>query len=252
MTIRTSIETDRTPGLRFGQQSQRVRMAASVLAGTALAGVGISRRNWVGAALAIGGGYLAYRGIEDNIQPAIGSARISFTINKPPHEVFAFARDPQNWQKLVPGCEIQSTSEKSFRLRYGKDRALIESEIWITDEEKDDFVAWSSVPGKVEHRGVLHVRPAPGDRGTELLVAMEFYLPASPLMRAITSAAGLAPAQILRESLRRMKNLLEAGEIPTTVGQPLGFRGLKAAALQIFLHKKPTGTIPQQTQIASD
>ena len=252
MTIRTSIKTDRSRGLRFGQESQRLRMAASVLAGTALAGIGISRRDWIGTALAIGGGYLAGGGGGGGGQPSIGSVRISFTINKPPQEVFAFARDPQNWQRLVPGCEIQSTSEKSFRLRYGRSRVSHESEIWITDEEKDDFVAWSSVPGKVEHRGVLHVRSAPGDRGTELLVAMEYYLPASPLTRAIASAAGLDPEQILRESLRRMKSLLECGEIPTTVGQPFGSRGLQGAALRVILREESPRTAPEQTQIASD
>jgi uncharacterized membrane protein len=253
MTIKTSIANDRSPRPQFGQDSHRLKMAGSILAGTTLAAIGIYRRSLFGTVLALGGGYLAYRGIEGNMQSPSGAARVGFTINRPLNEVYAFVRDPQNWKQVVQGCEIETTSQKSFRLTLGANpRKAIESEVWITDEQDNDFVAWSSSPGTIFHRGVLHVRPAAGNRGTELLVALEFHLPGGPLSRAIALSAGLDPEQVVRESLRRVKNLLEAGEIPTTVGQPSGARGMKGAVLRVALREEPPRTYPQQTQIASD
>jgi uncharacterized membrane protein len=85
----------------------------------------------------------------------------------------------------------------------------------------------------LQHRGVIHFRPAPSDRGTEISFAAEYRAPAGPVGRGLASLVGWDAEQLVRESLRHIKQLLEAGEIPTTLGQPSGARGVKGKALRV-------------------
>lgn len=59
-----------------------------IAAGAALAGLGIWRRRWLGAALGAGGGYLMYSGISDFRRPYQGSVRVGFTNRqRPPADI---------------------------------------------------------------------------------------------------------------------------------------------------------------------
>ena len=64
MTIRTSLPTESGENRRFGEnQSSRVMKAAWIIGGSVMAAYGIARRDLPGAAIAAGGGYLAYHGL---------------------------------------------------------------------------------------------------------------------------------------------------------------------------------------------
>ncbi|CAM5693772.1 hypothetical protein [Streptomyces fumanus] len=81
----------------------------------------------------------------------------------------------------------------------------------------------AAFPGKIEVR----VRPAPGDRGTELAVR-PVQVPTAGQTSLPARLAGEDPRQELRLALRRAKALLEAGEVllpdapPTTRPTPGG------------------------------
>jgi hypothetical protein len=66
--------------------------------------------------------------------------------------------------------------------------------------------------------------PAPGGRGTEVTVPLEYSPPLGPAGAMVASLFGGAPDQHVREDLRRFKALMEAGETPTTEGQSSGRR----------------------------
>src|SRR5207237_1200764 len=106
---------------------------------------------------------------------------------------------------------------------------------------------WSSVPlgaggGYLLYCGVSQLRrpyqgrfrKAPGNRGTEVSVALEYKAPGGAIARSLAALVGWEPEQVVRESLRHLKQLTEAGEIPTTAGQPVGRRGMKGAALRVL------------------
>jgi uncharacterized membrane protein len=67
-----------------------------------------------------------------------------------------------------------------------------------------------------------------GSRGTGLRVEIGYYPPAGPLGRTIARLFSPVTEQQVREDVRRFKSLLEAGEIPTTEGQPTGARSPEA------------------------
>jgi hypothetical protein len=97
----------------------------------------------------------------------------------------------------------------------------------------------------------VQFRPAPGNRGTEVTVAMQYTPPAGPVGKAIASIFGKNPSHIVREDLRHFKQLLEAGEIATTVGQPHGRRSAIVKAKHTVLRDnrpKPSQSVRPQPQ----
>jgi uncharacterized membrane protein len=104
----------------------------------------------------------------------------------------------------------------------------------------------------LEHRGVIHFKQAPGNRGTEVSVALEYKAPAGPIARGLASLVGWGPEQVVRESLRHLKQLMEAGEIPTTKGQPSGARGIRGTAKRIMFREGPSEQAVEQTRMAGD
>ena len=70
--------------------------------------------------------------------------------------------------------------------------------------------------------GSLELAPAPGGRGTVVKVVLSYDPPAGRVGSLIAKLFGEEPDQQVREDLRHFKEIMEAGEIPTTEGQPSG------------------------------
>jgi uncharacterized membrane protein len=174
MTISTNVEASRDQRNSSDQYPSRIARAASVLSGTALAALGLTRRGWTRTTLAASGGYLVYRGITGKAAPYKGAVRVAFTIDRPTEEVYSFVRDPQNWPRFLQGIEMEPGQEGSLKLSLGKPAGLdICSEAIVTDERDHEHIAWSSLPGALQHRGVIRFRRAPAHRGPESSVACE-------------------------------------------------------------------------------
>jgi uncharacterized membrane protein len=74
----------------------------------------------------------------------------------------------------------------------------------------------------VDTAGSVHFTPAPAGRGTEVRVSLKYDPPAGKAGAAIARLFGESPDRQVEEDLHRLKQLMEAGEVPTTVGQPRG------------------------------
>lgn len=255
MTITTDL-SHRHGEKRFDRRPATSTMQESVLqlaAGATLTGLGIWRRRWLGAALAAGGGYLLYCGISDLRRPYQGRVRVGFTIAKTPNEVYEFVINPRNWKKFLHVLQLESRGNGRLRLAIGKPAGIdLESRVEITDHKPGEYIAWASEEQMLEHRGIIRFDKAPGSRGTELKVALEFKAPTGPIARALASFVGWEPEQLVRESLRRIKQLLETGEIPTTIGQPVGDRGLRGAAMRVIYRERQVEEDVEQTRLAGD
>jgi uncharacterized membrane protein len=232
--------------------TSQLETTLTLVAGAALAGIGLWRRGWMGTALAGGGGYLIYSGITDIRRPYQGRVRVGFTIAKRPQEIYDFLSDAQNWNRFLHGIHLESRGDGRLRLAIGKAGHLdFESRIEVTDRKPGEYIAWASADQMFEHRGVINFKQAPADRGTEISVALEYKALAGPIAHLLASLAGWHPEQVVRESLRRLKQLMEAGEIPTTAGQPVGSRGLSGAARRV-LYREPQTEAAAETRLAGD
>lgn len=211
---------------------------ALVLGGGALA---LARRFVPAAALAAGGGMLVYRGVtrrsrlygmlalvRANATPSAGLiVDHAITIGRPRDEVYRFWRDLDNLQLVQAGIETVSptggdVSRWVVRAPLGR-RAAWEAQ--LDADEPGNLIAWHSVPGSgLANRGVVRFADAPGGRGTEVRVRIEYQPPLGTAGAALAKLFGEEPSQDLRAALGNMKALIETGEMPTTYGQPQGSR----------------------------
>lgn len=221
---------------------------ASLTVGVALLAFGLGeRRPALSALLAAAGAYLGWRGVTgrcalydvldystsdvDDEARLGGGAHVdrsvqgTVTIDRPLEEVYAFWRRLENVPRF--SARVKKVDEfddtRSRWIAEGPGGAPLEWESEVLEDRPGELIAWRSVPGSdVHHEGAVRFRPAPGGRGTEVRVDLEHAPPAGVVGRVAARLIGVAPARELDEDLRRLKQLLEAGEVATTDGQPYG------------------------------
>jgi uncharacterized membrane protein len=93
----------------------------------------------------------------------------------------------------------------------------------IINEIPGELIAWATLAGSdVVSAGSVSFTPSPDGRETQVRVRLQYDPPAGKIGAAVAWLLGKDPSQTIREDLRRFKQLMEAGEIPTTDGQPRG------------------------------
>jgi hypothetical protein len=95
--------------------------------------------------------------------------------------------------------------------------------IEIDDEEPDGAIRWHTSPdASAKASGVTRFVSAPGDRGTEIHIRIEFDVTGGVVGEAVKKVTGDEPQQLVRDDLRRLKQLIETGEIARSDGAPMG------------------------------
>lgn len=160
------------------------------------------------------------------LAPKSRSVRIEHvtTINKPVHEVYQFWRRFENLPKFMRHLEsVEVLDERRSRWRAKASAGMkVEWEAELLEDRPDEWIAWRSIPGsQIDNSGSIRFSPAPGARGTEVRVQLQYNPPAGALGRRIAWLFGAEPDQQVNEDLRRLKQLMETGEIPISDGPSL-------------------------------
>ena len=143
------------------------------------------------------------------------------TINKPVHEVYQFWRNFENLPRFMRHLEsVEVLDERRSRWRAKAPAGLhVEWEAELLQDRNGEWIAWRSVEGSgIRNSGSVRFQPAPGARGTELRVQLQYDPPAGSVGRLIASLFGEEPDQQIHEDLHRFKQLMETGEIPLSDG----------------------------------
>ncbi len=182
----------------------------------------------LGAAAAAFLGYRALSKRGEGKQEGI-EVKESVTINKPAQELYDFWRNFENLPQFMK--HLESVTVQGDKRSHWKAKApagmTVEWDAEITDEQPGEMIAWRSLEkAQVPNRGSVRFKPASGDRGTEVHVEMVYNPPAGKLGAAVAKLFREEPNQQVSGDLRRFKALMEAGEIPTTEGQPHGQRSV--------------------------
>lgn len=149
----------------------------------------------------------------------------SITIRRPARELYAFWRNIENLARVIkhPVTITRVSELASHWVVSAPGDRRAEWDAVIINDEPGRLIAWRSrEDAEVPNAGTVRFEPAPGDEGTEVSVNLEYNPPAGKLGALLAKATGKEPAQQVAETLRRLKALMEAGEIPTTEGQPAG------------------------------
>jgi len=95
----------------------------------------------------------------------------------------------------------------------------VEWDAEITEEVPGSRIAWRSLSGSdIQHAGVVRFRQAPADRGTEVEVELSYDAPAGAVGALIARLFGEEPKQQIRDDLRRLKQVMETGEVVLSEG----------------------------------
>jgi uncharacterized membrane protein len=145
----------------------------------------------------------------------------SLTINKQPDVVYGFWRKLENLPKFMRHLESveQLEQNRSHWRAKGPAGVRVEWDAEIIDDQPNERISWQSIGGaSVPNRGTVTFRPAPGARGTEVHVDMEYSVPGGRFAAAIAKLFGREPEQQVADDLRRLKQVLESGEVARSGG----------------------------------
>ncbi|MCU1310690.1 MAG: cyclase/dehydrase, partial [Candidatus Angelobacter sp.] len=91
----------------------------------------------------------------------------------------------------------------------------------------------------IEVDGYVQFRPATANRGTILFAKIHYRTPKGAVGFSLAKILGKDPSFLMRQDLRRLKALIETGEIPTIEGQTHGPRSAVAAAARVVDPDQP-------------
>jgi uncharacterized membrane protein len=137
------------------------------------------------------------------------------TINRPRDTVYAFWRDFQQLADAMDNLEEAATDGPVAQLRI---RAPFGSSVTIRSEIVEDRpgerIAWKSTPdSQIDTKGQVTFRDGPDSRGTIVDLVIAYKPPLGETGRLLAKAAGREPALQIRRDLRRLRMLLETGEV---------------------------------------
>ncbi len=161
----------------------------------------------------------------------------SIAVNRSPEECYSFWRDLENLPRFMQHVEsIQVTDgTRSHWVVNGPGGRTFEWDAEITDDVPNELIAWRSVEGAdVFNTGWVEFERAPAGHGTFVKVHIQYDPPAGKAGAAIAKLLGKEPGQLVKGDIRRFKNILETGEIPTIEGQPSGPRTAMGRLAEAF------------------
>lgn len=152
----------------------------------------------------------------------------AFTINKPRAELYQFWRNFENLPRFMSHLESVKVLDgnKSHWVAkapkfYGGGQVEWDAE--VINDEPNTLIAWRSLDdADVDNAGSVRFLDAPQGRGTEVRVVLDYIPPAGKVGSLIAKLFLEEPSIQVREDLRAFKQIMEAGEVPTTEGQPMG------------------------------
>ncbi|MBP2294884.1 SRPBCC family protein [Azospirillum rugosum] len=158
------------------------------------------------------------------------TTQANVTVAAPPDKLFRHWRNFRNLTELFPhldAVEVLSDTESRWKA-HGPGGVEVVWHSALDKVRENELITWHTLEGaQLPHRGSVMFKPAPGDRGTEVRLTLVYQPPAGAGGRAVSRLFGSAPEQQAREALRRLKRIMEAGELPTIEGQPRGNRGMR-------------------------
>ncbi len=134
-------------------------------------------------------------------------------------ELYDFWRDFRNlplFMENIESVEVMDGPLSHWVVR-GPAGADLEWDSRITEDIPGEVIAWRSVEGaSVDNSGRVEFRDSPNARGTIVSVTIAYDPPGGKLGKVFAKIFRREPAIQARHELRRFKQLMETGELPTS------------------------------------
>jgi len=140
----------------------------------------------------------------------------SITVNRPVEEVYGFWRNFENLPQFMR--HLESVTVTGDKRSHWKAKAPVGKTVeWDADTLEDrpnELISWRSVEGSdIYNAGSVRFMRAPGNRGTEIRVELEYDPPLGKLGSKVAMLWREEPGQQVMDDLRHFKQVMETGEI---------------------------------------
>jgi len=145
------------------------------------------------------------------------------TVNTSIEKAYAFWRNFANFPRFMRHIESVDTSGRTSHWRAkGPTGIRVEWDAELIEDLDNQRISWRTIGGShIEHHGSVRFAGAPGSRGTEVWVHIHYSPPAGQLGRGLAWLLGSDPEALIKEDLRRVKQILETGEVTLSDGPAL-------------------------------
>ncbi|GEM_PF-3140112 len=208
----------------------------AMFAGAALSVYGWTRKSASGAALGLAGGAIALKAASAGpIADLVGteaSLRHSVIMMASPAEIYSFCKNAANEQLWIARTRELSSPAEHEKVEDAPNPNLEpqKSKFQVLEDLPNQRICWR-LPDQRQASGdciaELTLADLSTDHGTLATLSLRFKLHTGILHSSAPQIVGGDPQRHVRESLRRLKMLIEAGEIATIQGQSHGPRTLK-------------------------
>jgi uncharacterized membrane protein len=124
--------------------------------------------------------------------------------------------------KHLVSVDVLSETRSHWVARGPAGRRL-EWDAEIHNDVENGLIAWRSLRGSdVDSAGSVHFKDAPGGRGTEVVVHLQYNPPAGMVGATVAKLLGHDAETEIESDLYRLKQFLECGEVAVTEGQTRG------------------------------
>jgi len=140
------------------------------------------------------------------------------TINRPRQEIYEFWRNFSNLAQVMDNVVAIETLDdrRSHWTVKAPGGSTVEWTSLVTEDRPGELIAWISEEGAdVPNSGRIEFRDAPGGRGTWVTATILYDPPAGIIGKVIAKMFQREPHIQARRDLRRLKQLMETGEIAT-------------------------------------
>jgi uncharacterized membrane protein len=138
------------------------------------------------------------------------------TIRRSPEEIYSFWRNFENLPRFMYHLEevqVRGSGRSHWRAKAPAGKT-VEWDAEIVEDRPNERIAWRSLPdADVANSGSVEFRRAPGNRGTEVHVELHYDPPGGKLGALVAKLFGEEPGQQVADDLRRLKQVMEVGEV---------------------------------------
>jgi uncharacterized membrane protein len=140
----------------------------------------------------------------------------TITVGRPVSEVYAFWRNFENLPRFMSHLESVQVvdARRSHWTVLGPAGIRVEWDAETVEDRPNELISWRSLPGgQVDTAGYVRFRPAPGNRGTEIVVEMRYDPPGGVVGATIAKLFGESGQEVVTRDLLAFKNVMEIGEV---------------------------------------
>ena len=149
----------------------------------------------------------------------------SIAIDAEPGKLFSFWRNFENLPQFMNNLESVTDlgGGRSHWIAKGPAGRKVEWDAEIYNEIPGELIAWRSLESAdIVNAGSVRFEKGPAGHGTFVRIALNYNPPAGKVGATAAKLLRSAPSQLIAQDLRRLKQIIEAGEVASIDGQPSG------------------------------